>query len=305
MNEDIYTETIDNLPLLCSNTWHIKLHNHWQPGETVAIKRWNKFLKTSLIEYKDGRDFPGDEAVSKLSPHITFGEISVRGIWHAIERNRVFSENPKLHSSMDAFQKQLVWRDFSYHQLFHFPSIRTKPLRQPFEHFPWHTDAASLTNWMRGQTGYPIVDAGMRQLWETGWVHNRVRMIVASFLTKHLLIAWQEGERWFSNTLVDFDMANNAMGWQWSAGSGNDAAPYFRIFNPILQGKKFDKNGEYVRKWIPELRLLPSTYIHEPWTAPKHILDAAQVRLGENYPFPLVDHSVARQRALEAYQQIK
>lgn len=304
-NESIYTETIENLPLISSHTWHSKLEKHWKPGETEAIKRWKSFLKNSLKQYKDGKDFPGNEAVSKLSPHIAFGEISVCGIWHAIERERVYLENPKLHSSMDAFQKQLVWRDFSYHQLDHFPTMRTKPLRQPFEHFPWHTDAASLKKWMCGQTGYPIVDAGMRQLWETGWMHNRVRMIVASFLTKHLLISWQDGEKWFADTLVDFDMANNAMGWQWSAGSGNDAAPYFRIFNPILQGKKFDNDGDYVRKWIPELRLLPSAYIHEPWTAPQHILDAAQLTLGENYPFPIVDHSIARQRALEAYQQIK
>lgn len=297
--------TVDDLHLLPNHSWYKKLHFHWQPGEMKAIEKWRSFLNEKLNRYDEERDYPAANSVSILAPHVAFGEISVRGIWHAIEREKQTVRNVHLLTSMETFQKQLIWRDFAYHQLVHYPEMCTEPLRSQFISFPWKEDEEALRRWKRGQTGYPIVDAGMRQLWETGWMHNRVRMIVASFLVKHLLIPWQEGERWFAETLVDYDTANNAMGWQWSAGCGIDAAPYFRIFNPILQGEKFDQEGLYIRQWIPELANIPSSYIHEPWKAPPVVLQQANVQLGETYPLPIVEHSFARQRALDAYGQVK
>jgi deoxyribodipyrimidine photo-lyase len=203
------------------------------------------------------------------------------------------------------FLSQIGWREFGHHLLFHFPHTTTEPLRPEFERFPWSADRDKLRSWQRGRTGYPIVDAGMRQLWQTGWMHNRVRMVVASVLVKHLLLPWQEGARWFWDTLVDADLANNTMGWQWSAGCGADAAPYFRIFNPILQGTKFDPLGNYVREWVPELGRLPAENIHAPWEAPSGVLEAAGVKLGTIYPAPVVDHKEARAGALKAYEVLK
>ena len=210
-----------------------------------------------------------------------------------------------MNSSVDAFLKQLIWRDFAYHQLIHFPAMPHTPLREKFKAFPWLGTDEEFASWQKGLTGYPLVDAGMRELWETGVMHNRVRMVVASFLVKHLLISWVDGSEWFKETLVDFDVANNAMGWQWVAGSGIDTSPYFRIFNPIIQSQKFDSEGEYIRKWLPELSKLPSKHIHEPWKAPAEQLYAAGIELGKTYPFPIIDHSLARNRALEAYAKVK
>jgi deoxyribodipyrimidine photo-lyase len=203
------------------------------------------------------------------------------------------------------FVTELGWREFAHHLLFHFPNTPTEPLRPEFKKFPWHENPEGLKAWQTGQTGYPIVDAGMRELWHTGWMHNRVRMIVASFLVKDLLLPWQSGARWFWDTLVDADLANNTLGWQWTAGCGADAAPFFRIFNPITQGEKFDPKGDYVRRWVPEIAALPDKWLQQPWNAPADILKSARIELGKTYPEPIVQHSIAREVALEAFQKIK
>lgn len=295
---------IDKLNLLPKIRWDKKFRDYWQPGEEGAINQFEKFIGDGLQFYKKGRDIPSESNVSFLSPYLTWGNISVRAIWHAVDREA--HTNPSLlGNSIDAFKRQLVWRDFAYHQLIHFPLITTKPLRTRFEKFPWLDDDEALTKWKKGLTGYPLIDAGMRELIETGVIHNRVRMVVASFLIKHLLIPWQKGYDYFSETLVDFDVANNAMGWQWVAGCGVETAPYFRIFNPILQSEKFDSEGYYIRKWIPELAKLPSKYIHKPWEAPEEVLNAAHIDLGETYPKPMINHDFARKRALAAFDQIK
>ncbi|MEA3246765.1 MAG: FAD-binding domain-containing protein, partial [Gemmatimonadota bacterium] len=234
----------------------------------------------------------------RLSPHLHFGEVSVRQAWHAVAAVRA-------PAAAAAFRRELAWREFAYHLLHFFPATPKEPLRGQFRAFPWARDATGLRAWQRGRTGYPIVDAGMRELWTTGWMHNRVRMVVASFLVKHLLIPWQEGAAWFWDTLVDADLANNTMGWQWTAGCGADAAPYFRVFNPVLQGAKFDAGGAYVRRWIPEIAKLPDARIHRPWTATPEELATAGVRLGETYPAPIVDHAAARERALEAFASLQ
>ncbi|MFS0689578.1 FAD-binding domain-containing protein [Sporosarcina sp. 179-K 8C2 HS] len=240
-----------------------------------------------------------------LAPYIAAGNISVKAMWHSAKR--VYEETPEIefHRSIDTFLKQLIWRDFAYHQLIHYPDIIQIPLRKQFADFPWQGTDEQLVKWKRGQTGYPLVDAGMRELWETGMMHNRVRMVTASFLVKHLLIPWGEGYGWFKNTLLDFDTANNAMGWQWITGCGIDCAPYFRVFNPFLQSEKFDPDGEYIRKWVPELSSLQAPYIHRPWEAPITVLEEAGIQIGETYPSPIVDHATARKRALQAYQEVK
>ena len=253
--------------------------------------------------YKTGRDFPAQPFVSKLSPHLHFGEISPGQVWSTVQKHMSATRGDD--GGGAAFLREVGWREFSYHLLYHFPQVPDKPLQEKFTFFPWRDDPSSLTAWQRGQTGYPIVDAGMRELWATGWMHNRVRMIVASFLTKDLLVPWQEGAQWFWDTLVDADLANNTQGWQWTAGCGADAAPYFRVFNPAAQGEKFDADGEYVKRWVPELAGLPSKWIHRPAEAPHDILSNANVVIGETYPSPIVDHKIARERALAAYETIK
>ncbi|WP_456277256.1 cryptochrome/photolyase family protein [Bacillus sp. AK128] len=298
--KSLYVEQLDLLPLV---RWDEKLHRYWIPGEDFAIKQWTRFLKQGVHRYPDERDVPAAQATSGLSPYLSSGNISVRAIWYAAKRH--VDENKDVHGQVDAFLRQLAWREFSYYQLWHHPSITNTPLRHQFESFPWMNQSEHLDCWKRGITGYPLVDAGMRELWETGAMHNRVRMVAASFLVKHLLVNWTEGLSWFRHTLVDFDPANNSMGWQWIAGTGFDSAPYFRIFNPILQSEKFDKDGEYIRTWLPELSKLPAPYIHRPWDAPADILEEANIVLGETYPFPIVDHTSARERALRAYEEIK
>ncbi|MDX1484860.1 MAG: deoxyribodipyrimidine photo-lyase [Alphaproteobacteria bacterium] len=284
--------------------WSGGLRESWTPGEAGAKDRLETFLMDALETYPEGRDRPGDQATSRLSPHLHFGEISPRALWHRVDMQAKARE-PSLAGAASAYLRELVWREFSYHLLFHFPDLPEAPFRPQFADFPWLNDRDALAAWQRGRTGYPLVDAGMRELWHRGWMHNRVRMVTASFLVKHLLIPWQEGERWFWDTLVDADLANNAASWQWVAGCGADAAPYFRIFNPVLQGQKFDPDGRYVRDWVPELAALPDKFIHCPWEAPADLLRENGIRLGHDYPEPIVEHAFARARALEKLNEIR
>ncbi len=280
--------------------WAGGLRSNWRPGEAGAIKELNRFLDEGLSEYSTGRDRPDRVGTSRLSPHLHFGEIGPRQVWSAVRGG----QDGRAEAGQ-SYLRELGWREFAHHLLFHFPHTPEQPLRKDFAAFPWEPDRENLRAWQRGRTGYPIVDAGMRELWHTGWMHNRVRMIVASFLVKDLLIPWQQGAAWFWDTLVDAELANNTLGWQWTAGCGADAAPYFRIFNPVTQGEKFDPNGDYVRRWVPELGKMSSEWIHKPWEAPAGLLADAGVKLGTTYPRPIVDHREARVRAFEAYQRIK
>lgn len=281
--------------------WSNGFHD-WRPGETGAQGGLKAFVDGAIAAYADHRDSPALSGTSRLSPHLHFGEIGPRQIFHASASAPVI--DPATDVGAGTYRKELGWREFNHHLLFHHPHIVERNFRSEFDRFPWRDDERAFEAWKHGQTGYPIVDAGMRELWMTGWMHNRVRMIVASFLTKHLLIDWRLGEAWFWDTLVDADIANNVGGWQWVAGSGADAAPYFRIFNPILQGRKYDPSGDYVRRWIPELAGLPDAVIHQPWQAAAVMLGAAGVRLGVDYPLPIVDHALARARALDAYRSL-
>jgi len=291
------SDNIESLQLLPKNPdWSGGLAEKWQPGEAGAILLLNHFLDNSINNYSNGRDIPALGSTSTLSPHLHFGEISPRQIWHAVNFHAEINSSPKERHNLQKFMAEIGWREFSYNLLYYYPDFATQPFNKKFAYFPWLEDAENLRLWQQGKTGYPIVDAGMRQLWHTGYMHNRVRMIVASFLTKHLMIHWHEGAKWFWDTLVDADLASNSAGWQWVAGCGADAAPYFRIFNPVLQGKKFDPDGEYVRKWVPELANIDRKYIHSPWESPKII---------RNYPSPIVDHAYARDRAMQAYNAIK
>lgn len=296
----LYSLEVDDLDLVSGIQWHQKLLRYWTPGEIGAMNQWQDFIKEQLVDYKLKRDDLERYHVSRLSPHLAFGELSPRLIGHKLLNN----EPNEMDDNGAFFIKQLIWREFSYHQLIHNPHCIGTPIRSEYIHFPWKEDEHFLTLWKKGKTGYPLVDAGMRELWETGYMHNRVRMIAASFLVKHLLIPWTKGADWFKETLVDFDLANNTMGWQWVSGCGVDAAPYFRIFNPVLQGEKFDRDGYYVRRWIPELAALPNEYIHQPWKAPKEMLHGLGIVLGRTYPYPIIDHSYARQRALHAYHSM-
>lgn len=297
------TEDIASWGLLPSAPdWSGGIAASWEPGEAGAWKRLDAFLDGPLKNYSDLRDRPDLESTSRLSPHLAFGEISPFQIWHAMARAKAGSTGP----GFTHFRKELGWREFSYHLLVNFPNLRDVNFDRDFDSFPWSSDKKELLRaWKRGKTGYPLVDAGMRQLWQTGWLHNRVRMVVGSFLVKDLLIDWREGERWFRDTLVDHDPASNPASWQWVAGSGADGAPYFRIFNPILQGEKFDPEGDYVRRYVPELAELPAKYIHKPWEAPPAVLEKAGVILSKTYPRPIVNHLEARNRALAAYKTMK
>lgn len=294
------SERLQSWSLLPRTPDWAKGFNHWHPGEEGAQQRLEEALQNRVAAYAGRRDYPADEGTSRLAPHLHFGELSPRQVWSSVSRHKHLGGGLG-----EPFLRQLIWREFSYYLLHHWPHLPEAPFREQFRHFPWRQDATGLRAWHKGRTGYPIVDAGMRQLWHTGWMHNRVRMIVASFLTKHLGVHWREGARWFWDTLVDADLANNSAGWQWVAGCGADAAPYFRIFNPVLQGEKFDREGDYVRQWVPELARLPAVWIHQPWNAPSQVLAQAGVRLGETYPQPIVVHETARAAALDAYAQVK
>ena len=296
---------LDDLQLLpASPNWASEMEALWQPGEAGARVALKRFLAEAVDGYGEGRNRPDRRSTSRLSPHLRSGEISPRQIWHATRLHEQAHADGRSSYDHEKFLAEIGWREFSYHLLYQAPDLATANFQQRFDAFPWRDDDAALRAWRKGKTGYPIVDAGMRELWRTGWMHNRVRMITASFLIKHLLIHWRRGEEWFWDTLVDADPASNAASWQWVAGSGADAAPYFRIFAPVLQGEKFDPKGDYVRKYVPELAQLPDAWIHKPWLAPHPILARAGLTLGKEYPRPIVDHDAARERALAAFKSI-
>ncbi|MEY2880682.1 MAG: hypothetical protein RLZZ15_3062 [Verrucomicrobiota bacterium] len=295
------------LELLPKRGWDAEFGPTWEPGEAAAARRLREFVSTAMGDYASERDAPGRDGTSRLSAALHWGEISPRQIWAAVEASARGSGVFPPSRGAGTFLTEVGWREFAHQLLFHFPHTAEAPLRESFQNFPWAEDPAGkkLRAWQRGLTGYPIVDAGMRQLWRTGWMHNRVRMIVASFLVKHLRLPWTLGAAWFWDTLVDADLASNTLGWQWSAGCGADAAPYFRIFAPVLQGRKFDAGGDYVRRWVPELARVPAEHLHAPWEAPPLELAAAGVQLGKNYPHPIVDHATARAEALAALRRMR
>ena len=299
---DLDCEQIDTLDLLPRINWYSQIQEAWKPGEEGAQKRLDQFLEQGLLDYKEGRNFPFKENVSRLSPHLHFGEISPNEVWYQAKTKESVSGIQK---SLEHFLSELGWREFSYYLLYHFPSLPKQNFQAKFNKFPWIKNESFLESWQKGETGYPIVDAGMRELWQTGYMHNRLRMVVGSFLVKNLLIDWREGEDWFWDCLVDADLASNSAGWQWVAGSGADAAPYFRIFNPVTQGLKFDPEGEYTKKYVPELKLLPNKFLFNPWEAPKEILEKAGIELGKDYPEPIVDLKYSRELALEAFGKTK
>ncbi|MGA8261058.1 MAG: deoxyribodipyrimidine photo-lyase [Arenicellales bacterium] len=294
------SEGVDALRLLPRIRWDTGLREAWQPGEAGAWQRAEAFVTPDDFDYAGSRDRPDRDGISRLSPHLHFGEISPRALWHALMRSLAGRGREE---EAFAYLRQLLWRDFAHQLLFHFPRITEDNFKPAFDAFPWRSDPALLEAWHRGETGIPLIDAGMRELWHTGFMHNRVRMNVASFLTKNAGIDWRIGARWFWDTLVDANLANNTLGWQWVTGSGPDAAPYFRIFNPVTQSRRFDPNGTYIRHWVPALSSLPARYVHSPWTAPKAVLDKAGVRVGKDYPSPVVDLKASRQRALDAYKR--
>ena len=296
------SERLEDWGLLPSMDWDRGFAPVWSPGESGARARLRQFLSRRFAGYRSLRDMPALEGTSRLSPHLRFGEISARTVWRAVLRSPVGGREEL---TGNGFLRELGWREFAHHTLRHFPSLPQRPLRAEFEAFAWQEDAAGYEAWCRARTGYPIVDAGMRELWHTGWMHNRVRMIVGSFLVKDLLVPWQRGEAWFWDTLLDADRASNALNWQWVSGCGVDAAPYFRIFNPVVQSQRFDPEGDYLRHWLPELRALPATAIHSPWTASPQTLARAGIRLGETYPRPIVEHGAARKRALARFEALR
>ncbi|MEM7174353.1 MAG: deoxyribodipyrimidine photo-lyase [Chlamydiota bacterium] len=286
--------SIDSLQLLFEQSWSKKLEPHWTVGEEGATKQLATFLSGGLSQYKEGRDFPARKAVSRLSPHLHFGELSPHTVWHAAQAKGSGH-------NLASFLSELGWREFSYYLLSHFPALPRQNLQKKFDRFPWKKDEQGLRAWQRGETGYPFVDAGMRELWQTGYMHNRLRMVVGSFLVKNLLVDWRRGEEWFWDCLVDADLASNSASWQWVAGSGADAAPYFRIFNPMKQGQRFDPEGEYTRRFVPEIARLPDNYLFCPWKAPENVLQQVNLTLGKDYPLPIVDTDASRKEALAAF----
>jgi deoxyribodipyrimidine photo-lyase len=298
------SDTLSDWDLLPTKPdWSGGLADMWTPGEVGAGTNLAAFLDKGIKGYKDNRNVPSVVGTSRLSPHIRFGEISIRRVWNATRAK--MATTPEIASDGQTFLSELGWREFSTQLIYHYEDFPDKSWKPEFRAFPWKADPVALKAWQKGMTGYPIVDAGMRELYATGWMHNRVRMIVASLLVKHLLQDWRAGEAWFWDTLVDADIANNAAGWQWVAGSGADASPYFRIFNPMTQGENFDPKGKYVRKWVPELARLPDSLIHRPFDAPPEILASTGIALGKTYPRPIIDHATGRQRALDALASLK
>jgi deoxyribodipyrimidine photo-lyase len=292
--------SLDSLKLLPTVAWDTDFYTHWQPTLAGAKEAVTSFLHSRVTTYDEHRNHPDVVGTSRLSPYLHFGQIGARQVWWATQASAKATGKGATH-----FLSELGWREFAHHLLVHFPTTPTQPLRTEFNRFPWANNPEHLHAWQHGETGYPIVDAGMKELWHTGWMHNRSRMIVGSFLVKHLLLPWQAGAAWFWDTLVDADLAQNTLGWQWIGGCGADAAPYFRIFNPILQGVKFDAEGHYVKRWNPVLAKLPAETIHTPWEQKPALLRLDGVTLGENYPTPIVDHTQARAKALEAFALLK
>ena len=293
---------IDSLKLLPDKNWHQKMKPYWIIGEKGAKEKLQTFLNEGLDGYKEGRNFPYKNNISRLSPHLHFGEISPNQVW--FEKTAKGLIDNQLRIDVDFFLSELGWREFSYNLLYYFPDLPHKNLQSKFDTFPWEDDTGLLKAWQKGQTGYPIIDAGMRELWQTGYMHNRLRMIVGSFLVKNLLLHWHHGEKWFWDCLVDADLANNSASWQWIAGCGADAAPYFRVFNPVTQGEKFDPDGHYTRKFVPELTNMPNKYLFRPWQAPADVLERAEVLLGQTYPKPIVNLEFSRNKALEAFSLV-
>ncbi len=298
---------IETLQLEPKIAWDGGLRECWVAGEASGARRLREFVADGMDLYHETRDEPACDGTSRLSAALHFGEVSPRQIWAAVKARAKESGVFPPSKGAQVFLAEIGWREFAHHLLYHFPHTVERPMREEFAGFSWAEDAGGvkLGAWQRGETGYPIVDAGMRQLWKTGWMHNRVRMIVASFLVKHLRLPWTAGAAWFWDTLVDADLANNTLGWQWSAGCGADASPYFRIFAPVLQGQKFDARGEYVRRWVPELARMPDKFVQAPWTAPADVLKEAGVELGKDYPRPIVEHARARKEALAAFETMR
>lgn len=282
------------------SNWTQGLGETFKPGEIHALRRLKQFVKYQINQYAELRDFPAERATSLLSPHLHFGELTPLQIYKEIQLSGSLSI-----VSTEKFMLEIGWREFAAYMLYHFQNIAVENLNPKFNNFHWEINGKMLKSWRQGMTGYPIVDAGMRELWQTGFMHNRVRMIVASFLTKDLLIHWKEGAEWFMDTLVDADIASNSLNWQWVAGSGIDASPFFRIFNPISQSEKFDPEAKYIRQWIPEISRLPNQFIHKPWEAPADTLKMAQITLGKDYPYPIVNHEMQRKEALMRYRSCK
>jgi deoxyribodipyrimidine photo-lyase len=292
------SKRLDDFALLPRVRWDSGLASSWKPGERGALEQLSCFV-TRVPHYEEGRNRPDWEGTSRLSPHLHFGEIGPQQLRHELHKLAVTG------TGVQSYVRQLGWREFAHHLLHDFPTSATRPLDRKFEAMPWSRRRSALRSWQRGMTGYPIIDAGMRELWHTGWMHNRVRMIVASFLTKNLQQQWLQGARWFWDTLVDADLANNTLGWQWTAGCGADAAPYYRIFNPVLQAERFDPQRSYLRHWVPELSALPDRWIHRPWAAPAAVLSVAKVQLGKTYPRPMIDLQDSRAAAMQAYRRIQ
>ncbi len=294
-------DPLESLDLLPSIPWDTGFHRFWEsPTRDHMLNRLDSFIEDRAEAYPDARDLPAEDGTTRLSPFLHFGQLGPREVWarfaQASNHSARFDEG---------IMRQIIWREFAHHLLYHFSETPEKPLQDGYEMFPWKSSKAFVNAWQKGETGYPIVDAGMRQLWQTGWMHNRVRMIVGSLLVKHLLQHWHEGARWFWDTLVDADLANNTLGWQWIGGCGADAAPYFRIFNPMTQGERFDADGAYVRKYVPELAKVPKKFIHRPWEMGELALSGCDVVLGRDYPEPIISHEDGRKRALDAFQEMK
>ena len=289
-----FKDSISYNEILPKKSWFKNFETLWSPSEENALKELKNFIKNRIINYSDGRNFPNIVGTSKLSPFIKHGQIHVETIWNECMKAE------KKSIGVTKFLAEIGWREFNHSLINYFPHMIKNNYSKKFDRFPWEKNTKFLLAWKKGLTGYPIVDAGMRELYSSGWMHNRVRMIVASFLVKHLLVNWKEGEKYFRNCLLDYCEASNISGWQWVAGCGADAAPYFRIFNPILQGEKFDKEGEYVKKWVPELKNISKKFIHKPW----ELKDDKNFKLGRDYPFPIVNHEEARAKALSAFKKI-
>jgi len=299
---DIESNELDDLGLLPKNDWHRSLKTCWKISEKAASEQLEVFIQNGLTDYMERRNFPAEKGVSRLSPYLHFGQISPHKVWHRVECE-VDRTSKDVNPNIEHFFRELGWREFSYYLLYHFPDLPNRNLQARFDEFPWVKGSSHLKAWQKGLTGYPLIDAGMRELWQTGYMHNRVRMVVASFLVKNLLVHWKCGADWFWDCLVDADLASNSASWQWVAGSGADAAPFFRIFNPITQSEKFDSEGRYILSYVPELRNLPKRYLHSPWLAPTSVLNVAGITLGIDYPNPIVDIKSSRSQALNAFNE--